>query len=285
MNEGITQQTNVIQAMPEQQTAVGFYDRFTDPIQAVERLGEWFSKSGMYSCNKVEQGMVLALHCLSQRKDPLELMHSHHLIDGQLSMRADTMHAEFRRLGGKIRWKETTDEKAVAEFEFEDQKIIVEFTIQNAKRAGLIREKSGWVKNPDAMLRARVISKGVRMLCPEASRGLVSAEELGDFEPKQKMPERNVFDGDTVEGENVLPSSPAKPVTKTEATSSQPQKTAPAPSVTVSMKAEPKTGAGAKVVDVEPVKKEVEKLELTPEPATTKAPKKRKMSFIPRKKK
>ena len=60
--------------------SVSMYDKLNDPTDAIEKLGTWFTKSGMYGCEKVEQGIVLALHCVSQKKDPLELLRTHHLI-------------------------------------------------------------------------------------------------------------------------------------------------------------------------------------------------------------
>lgn len=37
------------------------YNRMSDPLAAVERLGEIIASSGMFGCTKVEQGQVLSL--------------------------------------------------------------------------------------------------------------------------------------------------------------------------------------------------------------------------------
>lgn len=59
------------------------------------------------------------------------------------------------------------------------------FTIQDAKNAGLefISQQgkpTAWTKYPRAMLRARVISEGLRAIAPDATMGLYATEELGN---------------------------------------------------------------------------------------------------------
>ena len=86
------------------------YDKFEDPTSALEKLGNWFARSGMYGVEKVEQGIVLALHCVSQKKDPLDLVRTHHMIGGRLSMRSDAMLAGYRERGGRVKWVQFDDE-------------------------------------------------------------------------------------------------------------------------------------------------------------------------------
>lgn len=53
------------------------------------------------------------------------------------------------------------------------------FSIEDAKRAGLIRDRSPWTTYPAAMLRARAISAGARAVFPDCTLGLYTPEELG----------------------------------------------------------------------------------------------------------
>jgi len=165
----------------ERVNGLSVYDKLNDTTSALEKLGQWFAKSGMYGCEKVEQGIVRALHCVSQRKDPLDLMRTHHLIQGRLSMKADAMLAGYRERGGKVKWVQFDDEAAEADFIFEGETTRVRYSIDDAKKAGLVRPRSQWITQPNAMLRARLISKSVRMLCPEVNSGLYSPEELKDI--------------------------------------------------------------------------------------------------------
>jgi hypothetical protein len=53
------------------------------------------------------------------------------------------------------------------------------FSLEDAKRAGLVRPNSPWEKYPSAMLRARAISAAARAVCPDAIMGCYTVEELG----------------------------------------------------------------------------------------------------------
>lgn len=173
--------------------SVSMYDKLNDPTDAIEKLGTWFTKSGMYGCEKVEQGIVLALHCVSQKKDPLELLRTHHLIQGRLSMRADAMLAAYRERGGKVKWVTFDDKTAEADFIFEGETTRICYSIDEAKKAGLVRNNSPWTKQPSSMLRARLISKAVRMICPEVNSGLYSPEEVRDFKQEPIKEEKKAL--------------------------------------------------------------------------------------------
>jgi RecT family protein len=159
------------------ETAITLYDRIQDPLTAVERLGKVFAKSGMFGCEKEEQGQLLALACMATKKDPFEFLDENHLINGRRSMRADRMLANFRARGGKVKWKQFDEKAAIGLFDFEGSVTEIGYSIDDARKADLIRPKSGWEKNPGEMLRARCISRAVRMLCPEAICGAYLPDE------------------------------------------------------------------------------------------------------------
>lgn len=185
---------------------ITLYERIEAPVDAISKLGEVFARSGMFGCEKIEQGQIMAMQCMSERISPLDLARKYHIINGKLSMRADAMLAEFRARGGKIQWVKTDATEARAKFLFEGNEIEIAFTAADATQAGFLPAKpgSGWAKFPDAMLRARLTSKAMRMLCPEAVVGLYTPEEVEDFgdTPKpgfrQTLPATNVVDSATV---------------------------------------------------------------------------------------
>ncbi len=184
---------------------IAVYDRVQNPMEFVEKMGTSMAQSGMFGCKNVQQGMVLAMACLTEKKNPIELARTYHIIDGQLSMRADAMLAEFRNRGGKCRWLNIGDDgqEARAIFTFDEQELEVAFTIGDARKMELVRQKSNWVKNPGAMLRARCTSKAVRILAPEIVAGVYAPEELGDGEGVRAAT------GDVIEGEFTWPNTPA----------------------------------------------------------------------------
>jgi len=161
---------------------ITIYDKINDPIDAVERLGHAFANSGMFGCKTAGAGATLALACMCEKKNPIDICRTYHLIDNKLSMRSDAMLAEFKTRGGKCKWINIGDDgkEASAEWEFDGQKMTIRYTIDDAKRAGLVKPGSGWMKDPGAMLRARCTSKAIRILAPEIVAGVYAPEEITD---------------------------------------------------------------------------------------------------------
>jgi hypothetical protein len=100
-------------------------------------------------------------------------------------MRSDAMLAGYRARGGKILWKQFDSRAAIALWTYDGNACEISFTTEDAKMAGLLPAKpgSGWAKDPSAMLRARCISKAVRMLAPEVVAGIYTPEETEEFTP------------------------------------------------------------------------------------------------------
>src|SRR5438477_3091943 len=93
-------------------------------------------------------------------------------------MRSDAMLAEYHRRGGKVKWKRSDKESAIADWSYlENENVEIGFTIEDARQAKLVKPGSGWEKFPDAMLRARAISKALRMIAPEVVAGVYLPDE------------------------------------------------------------------------------------------------------------
>ena len=170
-------------AVTTQQNTVHTYDKVADPMAAATQLGEWICRSGMFGADRPEQGNLLALQCIVERKPPLELAKHYHVIQGRLSLRADAMLALYRERGGKVVWKQFDAAGARAQWIYDGNDIELAYTADDAKAAGFLpaRGGSGWAKFPAEMMRARLISKAVRMLCPEVVTGTYTPEEIADF--------------------------------------------------------------------------------------------------------
>jgi hypothetical protein len=165
---------------------IELYSKLQNPIEAIDRIGEFFAKSGMFGCDKIEQGKVLAMVCLAERKSPVSIARTYHIMEGKLSKKALAALAEFRAMGGKHQWKKTGDESVSNEDErhaegyFKDRdgnELTYRYSIADAKREGIIRVGSRWTKRPGNMLRARVISNALGMLCPEIYAGDDESED------------------------------------------------------------------------------------------------------------
>jgi hypothetical protein len=169
------------------------YDRINDPMQAVKTLGAAIFKSGLFGCDRMEQGEVLAMECLAQRKSPLELNRTYHFIEGRLAIRADALLAKYLVAGGQVEWMERSVEKVVARFYRGATSAIITHTLQehvsngNAVSSKTKELKDNWRKWPRQMLTARVISEGVRLIAPDCCFGSYVAEEIQDATPARQM--------------------------------------------------------------------------------------------------
>jgi hypothetical protein len=187
-----TQKSEIIDAN-QQGNSIAIYNKISDPIEAIKVMGAMIAESGMFGCNKHEQGMVLAMQCLAEGKAPLELAKTYHIVEGKLSMRADAMLGRFLTTGGKVKWLERTNDKVSANFSHGDNdNVLIEASLEDMKKNGVAMDKTGkylkanWQKFPRQMLTARVISEGVRLLAPQLIAGVYTPEEVQDFSNDSK---------------------------------------------------------------------------------------------------
>jgi hypothetical protein len=166
-----------------------------DPLDAITKMGEMFASSGMFGCTKREQGQVLALACLVQGKDPFELMQNYYIINGSLSMKSVAVLANFMKAGGKVKWFSALNDarEAKATFSIGDNTLEeAVYTIDDAKTEGLISgpNKNNWAVRPADMLRARLITKAVRMIAPGIIMGMQEETDAGNQPPVDRTPLR-----------------------------------------------------------------------------------------------
>lgn len=196
--------TGLIHQPTEQETkaanALAVYSKIADPMAAVVALGEQFFKSQIMRINTPGDGAVLALTCICEGITPLEFIRTYHLIEGRPSMRADAMAAKFMAAGGRIEWHDIGEDgkPASATFTLSGQSITVNMDLVAARRLlgkakdgsdVIDKANSNWQKDPGAMLRARVVSKAVRILAPHIVAGVYTPEEMQDVaEPVAAAP-------------------------------------------------------------------------------------------------
>lgn len=161
----------------------------------------------MFGCEKTEQGMVLAMTCLTERMSPLQFRNTYHLIGGNVTMRSDAMLAKFRILGGKHDIVERSATRAAARLYpigGSGESVVFSFTWEEAQvepfpwsnkvdKHGNPIPKKNWA-TPRArmqMLWARVVSDGVRAMAPEINFGVYTPEEHDDGEAGSSQPSRN----------------------------------------------------------------------------------------------
>ncbi len=183
---------------PSTELAVaGVYDRISDPMQAIKTLGLSIFKSGIFGLDKPEQGEILAMQCMVEKKSPLELARTYHFIQGQLAIRSDALLAKFQQAGGTVAWTERSDEKVKATFRKGTSSADIVADMKEYVGNGTALGKDGklkdnWKKWPRRMLTARAISEGVRLIAPECCFGTYTVEEL-DATPSRPVARQNTL--------------------------------------------------------------------------------------------
>lgn len=164
-------------------SVAGVYDRISDPMAAIKTLGLAIFKSGIFGLDKPEQGEILAMQCLVEKKSPLELARTYHFIQGQLAIRSDALLAKFHQSGGTVEWTNRSDIVVIATFRRGAGEAVITAQMKEYIENGTALGRDGkikdnWKKWPRRMLTARAISEGVRLIAPECCFGTYTVEEL-----------------------------------------------------------------------------------------------------------
>lgn len=154
------------------------------PFEQQVELAQAFASSGLFGIKTKEQALALMALCEAEGMHPAIAIRDYHIIQGKPALKADAMLARFQASGGKVRWVEMTDERVSGEFSHPSGgSVVMEWDKQRAQTAGFWG-KDNWRKFPRAMLRARVISEGIRTVFPGVVVGTYTPEEVQDFDTK-----------------------------------------------------------------------------------------------------
>jgi hypothetical protein len=162
-------------------------------IESVKSLSQAFKQSGLFPDIQSEaQAIVKIIAGQELNVPPVYAMQNFFIIKGKLTMSAQVMGLLLKRTGKyDYRVKEHSDQKCVIEF-YQDGALVYTstFTITDATRAGVNQPNSNWAKYPKAMLFARALSSGGRIVAPELLSGAYTSEELESaLEDAPPMPE------------------------------------------------------------------------------------------------
>lgn len=154
------------------------------PVSDIERMAVAVAKSNLFGIKSPEQAMALMLIAQAEGLHPAIAARDYHVIQGKAALKSDAMLARFIAAGGKVEWHEYTDTAVTATFSHgSGGSVRIGWTIAQAKAAGLA-SKDVWKQYPRAMLRARVISEGIRTVYPGVCVGVYTPEEVQDFDVK-----------------------------------------------------------------------------------------------------
>jgi hypothetical protein len=147
----------------------------------MSRLAEAVAKSGLFGMKTADQALALMAIAQAEGQHPALAARDYHIVQGRPVMKSDAMLARFQAAGGRMEMLCYTDEKVEAKFSHpQGGSVTLDWTTERAKRAGLTN-KDVWKSYPRNMLRARVISEGIRTVFPGATQTLLTPEEAMDL--------------------------------------------------------------------------------------------------------
>lgn len=149
----------------------------------MEHIANAIAKGGMFGSKDPYAVLTLCMLAQAEGKHPAIVFRDYDLIQGKPAKKAQAMQTDFLAAGGKIEWHQLDDGCADATFSHpQGGTARIQWDTKRASAAGLAG-KDMWKKFPRQMLRARVISEGVRTIYPGATSGLYETTEVQDFTP------------------------------------------------------------------------------------------------------
>jgi hypothetical protein len=150
------------------------YDRFA-------RLGTWLAATEGSDDPRGKDGMVAALRfaLAAELGWPLRAASEIAVIHGRLHISSKMLRALAEREGYRVvRVEETPSSCTAAVIDLHGAEIgRATFTIEDAERAGLVRDRSGWKTYPARMLWARAAGWAINDAIPHVALGLSTVEE------------------------------------------------------------------------------------------------------------
>ncbi len=181
------------------------------PVADIEKMASAIATSNFFGMKTKEQAMALMFIAQAEGRHPATAAMEYHVIQGKPALKADAMLARFQAAGGKVEWLEYTDKAVTGKFSHaQGGSVEISWTMEMANAAKLTG-KDTWKQYPRQMLRARVISEGIRTVYPGVAVGIYTPEEVGDFTPDNKMVDVTPQKEAEPEKPSYRPSDPLRP--------------------------------------------------------------------------
>jgi len=150
-------------------------------VDQIQTMANAVVKSQLFGMKTVEQATALMLIAQAEGYHPALAARDYHIIQGRPTLKAETMMARFQQQGGKVEWNVLTNEEVTATFSHPmGGTATITWNMEMAKAAKLA-DKDNWKSYPRAMMRARVVSEGIRTVFPGVVLGVYTPEEVQDI--------------------------------------------------------------------------------------------------------
>ncbi len=156
------------------------------PISELKIMAEAIAGSGLFGLKTPQQALALMLLAQAEGRPAATVARDFDIIQGRPAKKTEAMLRDFIEAGGKVEWHCLNDAKAEATFSHPSGGTVrIDWDMKRAATAGL-NKKDTWLKFPRAMLRNRVVSEGIRSVCPSATSGMYEPGEVQDMPAKSE---------------------------------------------------------------------------------------------------
>jgi hypothetical protein len=164
--------------------------------QDMRGMARDIAASGLFGMKNETQVLALMAVAQAEGKHPAIVARDYDIIQGRPAKKAEAMLRDFIASGGVVKWIELSDTRCEAEFSHPSGGTVrIDWDLHRVKRAE-IKNAAMYAKYPRQMLRSRVVSEGVRAVCPLATSGFYVPEEVQDISDDRRK--RGAIDAEVV---------------------------------------------------------------------------------------
>ena len=153
------------------------------PVAELAAWGDLAKKSGVVPpSTSREQAMAIVQTGRELGLQPFQSLRSMSFIGGRLTMSVQLQLALARRQGVRVESIEETGDSCCVTLGRGDERIACTYTLEDARKAGLVKPGGAWEKYGRQMLRWRAIGDTLRLIAPDLVMGLldpIEAESIG----------------------------------------------------------------------------------------------------------
>jgi len=183
-------------------------------IAEIATLGDIFTKSGLFpDVTSQAQAVVKILAGREMGFPPIYSMRKVYIIHGQTVVAAEAMGNMIKRSGQYDYHIEKLDsQECILQLTDGGKDVYCSrYTIEDARLAGIVKADSGWIKFPRAMLFARALSQGARIVCPHIIMGTYTPEDFGYTINEEQL---EPIEGEATKVEAAIPVIPTEQAKK-----------------------------------------------------------------------
>lgn len=165
----------------------------TSQLDELARLGTWLAalEGGSHDPKSLGAAAALRFYYAQQLDLPATAVAEMTVINGRVFMGAQLLRALAERRGYRVIRKDASDETCTAVLLNAAGEVLGEatFTMEQAKHAGLVRERSPWKTHPGRMLWARASTNVIRDFAPAVSLGIGEESEIVEYTGQTTAPD------------------------------------------------------------------------------------------------